>query len=60
MTQYALSMACGIPQTTISAIVRAVHENPSVTAIWNIVTGLGIGMREFFDSPLFAYENIPD
>ena len=60
MTQYALFLKSGVPQTTISAVVRCLHDNPSVTVLWDIATGLGVTMSEFYDSPLFANENIVD
>ena len=60
MTQYALFLKSGVPQTTISAVIRCLHKNPSVTVLWDIVQGLDISMSEFYDSPLFEIENIVD
>ena len=60
MTQYALFLKSGVPQTTISAFVRCLHENPSTTVLWDIVQGLGVSMSEFYNSPLFDVENIVD
>lgn len=60
LTQYALSVKAGVSQSTISAVLRSLHENPSVTVLYEIVMGLDISLTEFFASPLFHYENIID
>ena len=60
LTQYALAIKTGVSQSTISAVLRSLHENPSVTVLYDIVTGLDISLAEFFASPLFQYENIVD
>lgn len=60
MTQYRLFTVTGVPQTTISAVVRALHENVSTTVLFQIASELGVSMKEFFDSPLFDEENILD
>ena len=58
LTQYALAMKTGVSQSTIGAVLRSLHENPSVTVLYDIVMGLDISLSEFFASPLFEYENI--
>lgn len=60
LTQYALAMKTGVSQSTISAVVRSLHDNPSVTLLYEITAGLEITLSEFFASPLFHYENIID
>lgn len=60
ITQYRLFSVTGVPQTTISAVVRALHANVSTTVLFQIASGLGVSMKEFFDSPLFEQENIID
>lgn len=53
MTQYQLYIKSGVPQTTISAIVRNLHERPYVTVIYDIAQGFGVSLSEFFNSPVF-------
>lgn len=60
VTQYGLFIKTGVPETTISAVVRALHENVSTRIVWEIAAGLGVSMAEFYSSPLFDYENICD
>ena len=60
LTQYSLAQKSGVPQTTISAVVRSLHENVSTTVLWDIAGGLGVSMKEFYDSPLFQFENVID
>lgn len=60
LTQYAFAMKTGVSQSTIGAVLRSLHENPSVTVLYDLVMGLGISLSEFFAFPLFQYENIAD
>lgn len=53
MTQYQLYIKSGVPQTTISAIVRNLHERPYVTVIYDIAQGFGVSLSEFFNSSVF-------
>lgn len=49
----ALANQCGMPPTTIYSMLNAKSKNPGVVSIQKICDGLGITMRQFFDSPLF-------
>ncbi len=55
-TQYALSEASGVPQTTLVSIKRGRSKDVGISNIWKICDACGITVIEFFSSPLF--ENI--
>lgn len=57
-TQYRLSVLSGVPQSTISAIRLQKNKAVNVRIIHELSQGFGIDLTEFFDSPLFARENI--
>ncbi|MDL2220309.1 helix-turn-helix transcriptional regulator [Eubacteriales bacterium OttesenSCG-928-N14] len=53
LSLYALSKEAGMTQSTLNDIMRRTTVNPGVVTIRKICTGFGIGVREFYDSPLF-------
>ena len=60
MTQYALSMASGVPQSTLSTIMKAAFPSVKLRILYEVCEGLQISLQEFFDSPLFDRENLED
>lgn len=60
MTQYALSMKSGVPQSTISTVVGCTFESVKIRIIYEICEGFEITLKEFFDSPFFERENVID
>ncbi len=58
MTQYQLSSASGLSKSTISNIVHCQYDSMKLRIIHEMCQGLGIGISEFFDSPLFDEENL--
>lgn len=58
MTQYQLSGSSGLPKSTISNIVHCQYDSMKLRIIHEMCQGLGIGISEFFDSPLFDEENL--
>jgi len=56
MTYYALSYESAVPMTTLMHIVDKSTVNPGVLTIGKLCDGLGITLKDFFDSPEF--ENI--
>lgn len=58
MTQYQLYMKSGVPKSTIGNIVNCAYDSVKLRIIHELCQGLGMEMREFFDSPLFAEENL--
>lgn len=60
MTQYALSLKSGVPQSTLSTIINCTFPSMKIRIIYEICEGFEITLNEFFDSPLFERENIID
>ena len=58
MTQYQLSGSSGLPKSTISNIVHCQYDSMKLRIIQEMCQGLGLGISEFFDSPLFDEENL--
>ena len=60
LTQYGLSMESGVPQSTLSTIMNCTFASMKMRIIYEICEGLGIGLSDFFNSPLFDRENLID
>ena len=60
MTAYALFIKSGVSQSTISDLKNMNNSGVNITIIYELCEGLGIGLKDFFDSPLFERENIID
>lgn len=58
VTQYKLSQLSGVSQSTISDIRLKKNKSVNITIIHELADGLGLGLDEFFASPLFKRENI--
>ncbi len=43
----------GVIQSTVNSIFSGRSQNPKLSTIQYLCDGLGIGLRDFFDSPLF-------
>ena len=53
MSYYALSYASAVPMTTLMHIVDKTTVNPGVSTLSKLCDGLGITLKEFFDTPEF-------
>ena len=60
MTQYALSMKTGVPQSTISTIINGKVESVLVSSIYQLCIGLEIELTDFFNDKILFIENIED
>lgn len=49
----ALANMSGIPPSTLYSILNSKSQNPGTVTIQKLCDGLGISIREFFDSDLF-------
>ena len=58
MTQYQLFKRTGLPRATISGVVKCVNPSVKLRIIHEMCQGFGIGIAEFFDSPLFEEDNL--
>ena len=58
MTQYRLSKAVAMPESTLRSIINEKCKTVNIDTITLICQGFGITLSEFFDSPLFSMENL--
>lgn len=49
----ALANTSGVAPSTVYSMLNEKSKNPGVVSIKKLCDGLGISVREFFDSPLF-------
>ena len=55
-----LAELSSIPNTTFESMILKKVTNPSARNIYKICRTLNIDIKEFFDSPLFDFNNIED
>ena len=60
INQYQLSKKSGVPQSTLSTIMKCTFPSTKIRIIYEICEGLEIELGDFFASPLFQRENITD
>lgn len=60
MTKYDLHQKSGVPQSTLTSIKKKRSSSAKIITIYSICEGFEISLEEFFNSPLFARENIDD
>ena len=53
MSQYALSLKSGVPQSTLSTIINCTFPSVKLRIIYEVCEGFEIAIGEFFDSPPF-------
>ena len=58
MTQYQLFMKSGVPKSTIGNVINCSYDSVKLRIIHEMCQGLEIDMPEFFNSPLFAENNL--
>lgn len=55
-----LSVMCGLRQSTLSNIIHGNSKNPTITSIKKICDGLEISLADFFDDPVFQFQDERD
>ncbi len=58
MTQYKLALATGLYHSTMTDILNCKYETPNFRNMALIIRALGVTMAEFFDSPLFDFNQL--
>lgn len=53
LSGYMVSYQAGMPASTYKSIVNGKSKNPGIVNINKIAEGLGITIREFYDSDIF-------
>ena len=49
-----LANESGVAPSTVSSMLNEKSQNPGVVSIKKLCDGLGITLKDFFDSPIFA------
>ena len=60
ITQYQLYLKTGVPQSTLSTIMKCSSPSMKQRIIYEICDGLEINLEEFFASDIFKRENIEE
>lgn len=50
-----LANISGVPPTTIYSMLNTKSQNPGIVSLKKLCDGLGISLKEFFDSELFEH-----
>ena len=58
MTQYQLFMKSGVPKSTIGNVINCSYDSVKLRIIHEMCQGLEIDIPEFFNSQLFAENNL--
>ena len=58
MTQYHLFMKSGVPKSTIGNVINCSYDSVKLRIIHEMCQGMEISLPEFFNSPLFAENNL--
>ena len=58
MTQYQLFMKSGVPKSTIGNVINCSYDSVKLRIIHEMCQGMEISLPEFFNSPLFAENNL--
>ena len=58
LSHYGLAKKCGVSRATLCTMSE--YQSVGLMIIYNICEGLGITLKEFFDSPLFDRKNLQD
>lgn len=53
MSEYALIYQTGMPASTVKSILHGKSKNPGIVNIKKLAEGLGISIRDFYDSDIF-------
>lgn len=58
MTPYQLFMRSGVPRSTIGNVINCSYDSVKLRIIHEICQGFDMSVSEFFQSPLFAEDNL--
>ena len=60
ITQYQLYLKTGVPQSTLSTIMKCSYQSMKLRIIYEICDGLEISLGDFFASDIFNRENLEE
>ena len=58
MTQYKLEQLSGLTHNTMLCIMNARYQSCNLKTLMKIIQALNISAKEFFDDPMFEFDNI--
>lgn len=58
MSQYKLSQLSGVPQSTISMILKGKVKTVKMDTLFDLCFGLNKQFKDFFDCEYFTFENV--
>ncbi len=58
MTQYKLAQLTGLYHSTMTDILNCKYQTPNFKNMSLIIKELGVSYIEFFDSPVFDFDNL--
>mgnify|MGYP003303695221 CR=1 FL=1 len=58
MTQYQLYIKSGVPKSTIGNVINCSYDSVKLRIIHEMCQGFGIGIAEFFQSPLLDEDHL--
>lgn len=60
LTQYQLSKICGVPESTLSTIIKGEIKTVKLSTIYDICAGLNMEFTEFFGNENLKLINLDD
>ena len=60
ITQYQLYLKTGVPQSTLSTIMKCSYPSMKLRILYELCDGLEISLADFFSSEVFKRENIEE
>lgn len=57
-SQYDFYTKGGIAKSTVSQVLNAKRERIAIKTLYEIISTMGVSLKEFFDDPLFYDENL--
>ena len=58
ISQYKLEQMSGISHNTMSFLLNCKYKAANIKTVFVIIESLGMTVKEFFDSPLFDFEDM--
>ena len=58
MTQYRLEQLSGLTHNTMLCVMNARYQSCNIKTLMRIIKALNISPKDFFDDPIFGFENI--
>jgi transcriptional regulator with XRE-family HTH domain len=58
MTQYQLFLKSGVPKSTIGNVINCSYDSVKLRILHELCQGMDMNLSDFFQSPLFAEDNL--